>query len=291
MDAKCNVSGVVENSPHPLAFCANPSAKSKVDVLLVGDSHAQAVSEIVGHELRGRDIGFYESTYSSCPPLKGLKRFNSSAMAPTFDCENFSNLTYSYATSIGISTVVLTARFQSYLHGTAFNNGEGGVERFEEIVGEHAWVDAVERINSKWNDAERRLRVLSIYEQGIRELARKFNVVLVYPVPEAGWNVPSQAFKTAYFSNGGTTLTTSYSAYLERTKEVNALFDRLIAELPNVHGARVHEALCSDETGRCVNADINGVYYYDDDHLSNAGARLVAPVIVEAIKVALIDGN
>jgi lysophospholipase L1-like esterase len=67
---------------------------------------------------------------------------------------------------------------------------------------------------------------------------------------------------------------------------VTALFDKLNRELPNVYTARVDRVLCTDKTGRCLNADQKGIYYYDDDHLSNAGARLIAPVIVDAIKAA-----
>jgi hypothetical protein len=67
---------------------------------------------------------------------------------------------------------------------------------------------------------------------------------------------------------------------------VTVLFDRLARELPNVYTARVDRVLCIEKTGRCLNADQKGVYYYDDDHLSNAGASLIAPVIVDAIMAA-----
>jgi hypothetical protein len=45
--------------------------------------------------------------------------------------------------------------------------------------------------------------------------------------------------------------------------------------------------LCSEATDRCVNADADAVYYNDDDHLNNEGARLVTPTIIEAIEAAL----
>lgn len=264
---------------HPVTECQHISSTGKMSVMLLGDSHALAVSNAVGAMLDDEGVDFYDISYSGCVPLRGLRRFDKGHGA---ECAAFDDAAYIYALSEGISTVVLTGRFPLYLNGSYFDNGEGGVED-----GGAAWVDLLERTNSKWNDEERRLRVLAAYEQRIRELAQQFNVVLVYPVPEAGWNVPSYAFKNAYFNDGDATLTTSYAAYKERTQEVNALFDRLVAELPNVRGARVQEVLCSETTGRCINADADGVYYYDDDHLSNAGARLVAPVIVKAIQSAL----
>ena len=263
---------------YPNPGCDIRNSKGKIDFLLAGDSHAFAVSSAIGDISRAEDIGFYHASYSSCLPLPNMRRFGEEVDR---SCVDYNNAAYSYARNSGIKTIALIARFPLYVDGNRFDNGEGGVE-----AGSSTWFDVANITSSDRDDEERRLRVLAAYEERIRELARSFNVVLVYPIPEAGWDVPSRAFKNAYF-NGESTLTTSYAAYKERTREVNALFDRLVEEIPNVYGARVHEALCSEATGRCLNADRGGVYYYDDDHLSNAGAHLVAPVIVDAIKSAL----
>lgn len=263
----------------PLVDCIFANERDSVEVLLAGDSHMLALSEVLGDELVANNIGYYHASYSGCLPFRNMRPFG---QISNRNCMEYNEVIYDYASSSGITTLVLASRFPWYLAGLQFDNGEGGVES-----GEAAWVDVAERTYSDANDIERRARVLAAYEQRIRELSELFNVVLVYPVPEAGWNVPSYAFRNAYFNEGNPTLTTSYAVYKERTLEVNALFDRLVSDLPNVYGARVHEVLCSETTDRCVNADANGVYYYDDDHLSNAGARLVAPTIVEAIEAAL----
>jgi hypothetical protein len=272
--------GRKKNLPtHPVIECQHISPEGNEKIILLGDSHAHAVSVAVGSLLKNRGISFYEVSYAECVPLRGLRLFDEDRK---HECAEFNDAVYNYARSSGASTVVLTARFPLYLNGSGYNNGEGGVEDLGRI-----FVDLVERSESHWNDDARRARVLAQYEEQIRELAKSFNVVLVYPVPEAGWDVPSYAFKNAYFNVGGATITTSYAAYIERTREVNALFDHLVAELPKVHGARIHEVLCNDTTGRCINADEVAAYYYDDDHLSSAGARLVAPVIVGAIEGVL----
>jgi peptidoglycan/LPS O-acetylase OafA/YrhL len=266
----------------PIKKCIFSNTDGETEAILMGDSHALAISEMLGEELLKKNIGYYDVSYSGCIPLPNLDRFDSLKNSSSHLCPEFNESVFSYASSAGINTVVLTGRYPLYLLGDRYDNGEGGVES-----GDAAWVDLTWQSNSVWNDEERRVRVLAAYEQQIQELAKEFNVVLVYPIPEAGWNVPSYGFKHAFFNASEIALTTSYAAYTKRTREVNALFDRLVAEVPNIYGARVHEALCNNTTGRCVNADANGVYYYDDDHLSNAGARLVAPVIVEAIQEAL----
>lgn len=64
------------------------------------------------------------------------------------------------------------------------------------------------------------------------------------------------------------------------------MFDKLVIELNNVKVARIDKVLCNDKSDRCLNTKGHDVYYYDDDHLSNAGARLIAPTIVSAVESA-----
>lgn len=284
-DAACNVDLNSRSDfmlKHPKQQCISTS-EDAVDVMLIGDSHMWALADGLRSRLADQGIENYLVSHSGCLPLFGFRRFDSRRFDSRrqYDCDKFLIDAFTWARQARVSTVVLAARFPWYLKGSPYDNGEGGVEE-----GGYTWVDLNERTTSEPRDVKRQARVLAAYEMRIRQLAQEFNVVLVYPVPEAGWNVRSYAFKDALFDNRNATLTTSFPAYKERTQEVNGLFDRLVTEMPNVYGARVHEVLCSEVTDRCVNADANGVYYYDDDHLSNAGARLVAPVIVEAIRSA-----
>jgi peptidoglycan/LPS O-acetylase OafA/YrhL len=284
-DAACNVDLNSRGDfmlKHPKQQCLS-SSEDAVDVMLIGDSHMGALAGGLRSGLAYQGIENYLVSHSGCLPLLGFRNFGSRGLdsRSEYDCNKFLIGAFTWARQARVSTVVLAARWSLYLKGSPYDNGEGGVERRES-----AWVDLTERTTSEQHDNKRRERVLAAYEKRIRQLAEQFNVVLVYPVPEAGWDVRSYAFKNALFDNRHATLTTSFAAYNERTREVNALFDRLVTEMPNVYGARLHEVLCSEVTDRCVNADANGVYYLDDDHLSNAGASLVAPVIVEAIRNA-----
>jgi peptidoglycan/LPS O-acetylase OafA/YrhL len=262
---------------HPQRQCLS-SSEGSADVMLIGDSHMWALAGGVRSALAHEGVENYFISHSSCVPLFGFKLFDARTQ---YDCDEFLSGAFAWAKRERVSTVVLAARFPIYLKGTRYDNGEGGVE-----TGGATWVDLTDHKTSELNDDKRKARVLAEYEKRIRQLAQQFNVVLVYPVPEAGWDVPSYTFKNALFNNRYSPLTTSYAAYKKRTREVNTMFDRLVTEVPNIYGARVHEVLCSEVTGRCVNADASGVYYSDDDHLSNAGARLVAPVVVEAIRNA-----
>jgi len=262
---------------HPERACIEKFFNSD-PVFLLGDSHAAAISGALKKELTLKKISYYNITYSGCPPLVGFKIFNNNVDE---NCEKFNLGVINFAKSIKSKTLVLTARFPLYLLGQRYDNGEGGIERDSCVA-----MDLDSRESSECNDPRRRLRVIKAYEKSIRDLSSQFNVVLVYPIPEAGWDVPNYRLRKLIFTGEGGTLTTSYKRYKDRSREVTELFDRLSHELPNVYVARVDKALCSEKTGRCLNADDSGVYYFDDDHLSNAGARLVAPVIADAIMAA-----
>lgn len=49
------------------------------------------------------------------------------------------------------------------------------------------------------------------------------------------------------------------------------------------HPRPVCQALCSEQHGRCINADPTQGYYKDDNHVGTAGAELVAPNVAQAV--------
>ena len=264
---------------HPQAECARPEGVMDAPVMFLGDSHAWALSLAFEEMMETEGIDWYGAFYRGCLPVRETRGFDGGA---TDHCPEFNEDTISYAKQAGVKTLVLAGRFVLSLKGLRFQNGEGGVE-----YGSPSWVDVAGYENSRWDDAGREARVLSAYETQLRELAQHFNLVLAYPIPEAGWDVPVYAARRAIDDKGSKALSTSYAAYLERSEDVIALFDRLSSELPQVYAARVHEALCSIETGRCLNADEHGVYYYDNNHPSNAGARLMQPILRKAVVSSL----
>ena len=112
-------------------------------------------------------------------------------------------------------------------------------------------------------------------------------VVLIYQVPEVGWHVPKVLAKKMFFnvSDSTTEITTNYKSFLERNKDANALLDS-IGNHKNLIRIKPDSIMCdSFVRGRCV-ATLNGdALYYDDDHLSNEGAKLIVNEIMKSIKM------
>jgi len=270
---------------HPQAQCLHPGPDGSVSVLLLGDSHSAALSKDVSAALASGGIGVYRASYSACLPLRDFQR---NGQDPQADCAQFLDDVLSFADAAGIETIVLSARFPLYLHGEGFDNGEGGVETRRDTRVDVLGAAQTEEAGGPGSSCKD--RVLAAFEDRLLTLAERFTLVLVNPIPEAGWDVPQLAAKRRLYGHPDLPVTTSWQAYRARAGQISDLFARLASEEAEIQVAPVDQALCDTATGRCVNADARGVYYFDDDHLSRDGARRVTPVVLAAIHRSL-DGN
>lgn len=253
--------------PKPACHFTTPDAVGSV--LLLGDSHVAAIhgATVAALNAVGRDV--YVASYGGCIPLPDMERVHKST---AHECAEFVDAILTRAKAIDVDTLILAARFPAYLHGTRFDNGEGGVE--------HGIRMDVRDLNATSQAPQ-----IDMMRDKIAVLSDRFNVVLVTPIPEAGWNVPELIAKRMYFDgNDDQTLTTPETAYFKRSKALLDMFASLEDASDNVAVAPVHLRFCDDASGRCQNAGPDQILYLDDDHLSPAGATLIAPVIADVVQ-------
>lgn len=102
------------------------------------------------------------------------------------------------------------------------------------------------------------------------------HVVLVYPVPEAGWHVPNMMLKHGADDFAPDFASTDSQRFVARAGGVMTVLDN-IGEHPRLHRVRPHEWLCDrDVEGRCITQRDGKPLYKDDDHLSLEGSLEVA---------------
>ena len=254
--------------PSPDDFCVLGNRK-KIRGVLLGDSHADALAFTLEQKLIPENLGFIKLTYSSCPPVKNIYLMGTDS---EHKCFEFNQQTFKYLKETpDIQYVILSARWTLYFTGAKFNNAEGGIE-----YGSGNFIDIASIHKREVHDAKtRQLLVQNMYRESIEDLL-KFGkkVILIYPVPEVGWDVPKQELKL--LSKGiNTPITTSYSIFKTRNSIAMSTFDS-IPDSPNLFRVRPDLILCNAKIkDRCITKINNKLLYRDDDHLSDEGADLI----------------
>ena len=252
---------------------------ARPSVLLVGDSHMDVLSVPLREMLERAGISYYVSSYTGCLTVPGFTRF----FAPkSFECDRFVDEIYDYAERIGIRTIVLATRLQIHVEGTEFDNGEGGVESVYRSLFDTRDSGQSELL---FDEAARKKRLVPALQDQLTRLAGRFGLVLVYPVPEAGWNVYDMTRKYQIFHGGSRTLDTSLAVYKARVARAEQALDGVRGD--RVFRVHPDQLLCDPASGRCANEKDGIPLYFDDDHLSRFGARPVAQRMMSAVLASL----
>ncbi|MFO7770431.1 MAG: acyltransferase family protein [Roseovarius gahaiensis] len=269
--------------PIPAEFSADAAREhcsietgAQQKVVLLGDSHADHYAAAL--RLGAKDIGydFYQFTANSCIPFDGFQGYGR-------DCDTYAREMRGMLEELQPDVIVLSNRWTLYFEGNRFSNEEGGVEFGE---GSGYDIDGLPPGSAAYKQA-----LTDKLRENLKAFVDTSKVVLVYPNPEAGWNVPKVlqhmiAYGGAQYDD--LTLITSYAVFNKRNASTMSYLDQI--EGPGIYRAYPHKALCNTLVpGHCVNAVPGQVFYYDDDHLSNAGAEFIAPQLLEEVAKALRD--
>ncbi|KQS72735.1 hypothetical protein ASG39_03020 [Rhizobium sp. Leaf371] len=264
--------------PHPVRACMTPDI-DKSDTIMIGDSHAGAITGEALRAFTAAGLDLYALSHSSCAGFSGLVVSNAKYR---LRCNSFFKGVEDYIAANDIRTIIMVSRWSLYLDGTAFDNGEGGIEALKPT-----YADLYARRDDMGGETDpaRKDRVLAAFLADIRAyLDHGYNVVLVYPIPEAGWNVPDLLARAAMTGTDVEPLGTSADRYRARNAAVIAAFDTL--EHPRLVKIRPDAIFCdSFVAARCVNSlSTDRIFYFDDDHLSDAGAALLMQPIIDAVR-------
>lgn len=239
-----------DRSPHNVRVFGAPGVTPTF--ALWGDSHGTAI--LPGLEAAARDEG------------KSFRKYGLGALAPiagvvqASDHDALSNLGYSQAVldqlvaDRSIRTVILHARWSLYNKG----QNELGKTVAAPLRGQ----------SSATPEALESFYAARIRETVDRLLAAGKRVVLIYPIPEIGLNVPDHLAKQA-LAGKPIVSTVPCESFGTRGDFVLKLLDSLGSD-ERIVRVKPHEKLIRD--GR-VTVQVDGqLLFMDDDHLSTAGA-------------------
>ena len=251
-------------------------------VILYGDSHADALSTALAAALRQRGLSGLLVKNEHCSVIPDIYDGRKLRLSKVDICQRahhalIEGIRQSSATSVWIVGRWTTSLYpvKNHIDQLAFDNGEGGVEK-----------DLAYRENFVYDnnlgftqDAEAKRLAVKNLVASMHGTGKE--IVLIYPSPEVGWNIPEQNFKSFQFQGKQwpQTVSTSYQRYTERNAFAIAALDAV--HLPGITRIKPAEILCNTWVqNRCVAQWKGRPLYYDDDHLSEEGASLLVRQIM-----------
>ena len=280
-----NKQGIICNGISTINESCQFNLNGKNKIFLVGDSHLAAIMFDLKQRVVDEDYQFLARTSGGCLYLPNFIRKEVNKKVINKQCSlRYQNELRNEILSNPNSIIIIGGRLPVYLTGTPFNNMEGGIETAEPGKFEF------EHVEKKY-DFKKGLQI------SILELAKNNNkVILIYPIPPVGWNVPNKLFqdipkryiKEIKKNFNENPITTSYKVYKDRTKESFEIFDQI--QHKNIYRVYPHTVFCDNIIkDRCVTHDNKNIFYYDDDHLSSAGSSKVIELIMKQIEKIELD--
>ena len=253
------------------------NASSNKKVYIIGDSHMASLMFDLKNRVTSNDYQFITSVISACIFFPGFNSIYVKTNKINENCNNdyFQKLEKTLKKNKD-SIIIFGGRFPLYLDNKYFDNKEGGIEG-------NSWENKLISVG-KYDTIQ------SSFKNSINELSKNNKIILIYPIPEIGWNtqnkILNQYSKNFFSSKQNVELkyvTTSYQVYKNRTKSSFELLDSLQGE--NLFKVYPHKLFCNTLIkDRCVTHDDDKIFYYDDDHPSVEGAEMINSLIIKQIK-------
>lgn len=259
--------------------CRFGDVASSKTIFLFGDSHAESLYSALAEKFRQRGIAGVLIRNSHCPAIPGVYEQNRSTMAYHETCLKAHRAAVDHMRQTGQGIIVaMRWTFQLYpvpgfIEQLDFDNGEGGVGE-ENPRQYYAFENGRFVKDAGAKSAAIGKLAASLLDTGLP-------IFLLYPVPEIGWRVADRNFKHLFRGEKiPITISTDFSRFQTRQRFVLEQLDA-IAPRANLHRIRPSALLCNTYLpDRCVAQIDSRPLYTDDDHLSNAGAAIIADEVL-----------
>lgn len=250
--------------------CIFPATRGNPTLYLVGDSHLGALAPQLHAIASQQGIGLVDLTLAGC---HFARKFHRPAPNETCSPEN-QELRFQKLLSLPPGIVVLHGRLPRYLSGKGFEN-----QGIHEDAADAAFVSAEHgersphRTRALQSDILGSTRVLQ---------AHGHRILIIYPVPEMAFHVPSVTYRLKRFGLEHLELGSSLQSFKQRASASYALYDAINgSDTLRIYPEKL---LCDTATNRCDAIDHQGrQLYFDDNHLSKLGATRLARQIILAV--------
>ena len=253
------------------------NSSSNKKVYLVGDSHMAAIMNDLKIKTTKEDYRFIVLTNQACFYFPNFDLINLKTNKTDKNC---TKRYFKYLEDIFLkeenALIIFGGRLSLYLTNKYFDNQEGGEERSNLI-----W-------EGKYFSKDENYKINETFKNFINKISQKNNVILIYPIPEVGWHLPRKLTNKIRKNNNKNLIlmseyiTTSFNVYMSRNKKSFELLDSISNQ--NIYRIYPHKLFCNTSIAtRCLTHDNENIFYFDYDHLSAYGAKLVNKEIMKII--------
>ena len=267
IEPRTEVCGKVENGVSPACIYGDGPVKA----IVIGDSHSQVQNVAIGNRATLAGGSILSLGLSACPTVRGLYWVDENGNNPDYNCgqlvENAISLVADKYPNI---PVIIISRTSLYFHG--YNENKD----FHLVPPTH-FIDKVfsERNKEYYNNLSGHMI------ESICEFKQTNPVYLVRPIPEMLKNVPLTMIKSVMLTGKKESIKIALEEYNQRHEVAFKMQDEAAQQC----GAKILDPLpylCDSEY--CY-GDSDGIpLYYDDDHLSSYGSKLISPIYDEVFK-------
>jgi len=275
-------------------FCSNAvpqgiqdckfNTSSNKKVYIIGDSHMASLLFNLKDKVVNRNYQFITSILGGCIYFPSFNKIEIKTNKIHETCNNkyFTKLKETLSKETD-SIIIFGGRFPLYLSNYRFDNQEGGIEGKK-------WL-------SKYISTGKYETIQNSFKAEVLKLSQKNKIILIYPIPEVGWDVPKKVYlqwiNRKNQVSGNFTLkniNTSYQVYQNRTKSSFELLDTIQSD--NVYRVYPHTLFCDTLIeDRCVTHDDKNIFYRDDDHPSLKGSEMINDLVIKEIEKIELTAN
>ena len=252
---------------------------SNKKIYFISDSQPWNMLPYLKDVLVKKDYQFITAAHNTCSYFPGFKLKDKQQTQKSYErvC-NIDEYVKLLANSDN-SIIIFWSRLPLYLEKSFFDNKEGGVEKGNIYWDQHFVSD------------NKNLSIEQSFKDSVSKLAKNNKIILVYPLPEAGWDVPKKLLGPSIMKSKlmekisipKEYLTLSYEIYKDRNKSSFDLLDSV--EGNNVYRIYPHKLFCNTIIqNRCLIHDDKNIFYSDGSHASPKASILIGDLILNKIE-------
>ncbi len=247
--------------------CVIGERKNKPTWALVGDSHAGNLAYSLDSKLRNMGIAAVHLGIYGCVYSPGFNKLNKQ-----HNCAQKNAAIREYLLKNKFNTIIMAGRYTTQLEGKYYDKVSSKIPQAYAPVGQHNLTEAQRKNSVK----------KGYYKAILEQLEAGSRVILIYPVPEAPWNVPERIIRAALRDD-----TMSTTTLATENKKITANVYRVFDSIKHKNLVRIYpiDIFCNTYIkDMCATQIENKFLYMDSNHLSLEGAEILVKEILRKVQ-------